>query len=485
MAVGDRYFREGITDHLIAQALIKRHNIGSGIEDHEFETQIAGELLAKGHELLAKPLTLTLGRNRYLAHLDRVVGLRRENEASDKGRALESHEMIVVCLAVKLTGCEVQSKRQTEHLLSQLNREFVFMATKGDILAHSDIGHRYDTHEVTMLIRLFACTTALSIAAFGLAQNTLSYTEVLSGKLPATLKANEIPDGFKACRIKVAGTSTNPISDMMSPMLMMMGGLSTAFGSAGDRKPPGILSVMDVAWTKGDIVTVGGGEFMVTYSLSMEIWDLASLGDPKNVTVPELKLNLIRTSAINSMQPLVAMTRESFAAALADRGSPSTAIEVSSSSGEDEAAVASASDANDRLSRAKQLALGCMMYSSDYDDVYPWAQSSKGWFTVIQPYVKNNELIYTHNPNASPNSNTFRFNLNIGGVNVSMIEDPANAVLLFDPVPDENGLRVVAFADGHAKKIAIEGWPAIEKALQRKYKRSATKPLPANLGAGG
>src|SRR5947207_11561477 len=58
------------------------------------------------------------------------------------------------------------------------------------------------------------------------------------------------------------------------------------------------------------------------------------------------------------------------------------------------------------LSNTKQIALGELMYSQDYDEIvmpweivnrnaYPIADQLGGvWTTIIQPYVKNNQILF-------------------------------------------------------------------------------------------
>ena len=57
------------------------------------------------------------------------------------------------------------------------------------------------------------------------------------------------------------------------------------------------------------------------------------------------------------------------------------------------------------LSNTKQLALGCLMYSQDYDTKYPftywngpppppWNGVWVYWYQLIMPYVKNNQIFY-------------------------------------------------------------------------------------------
>ena len=143
------------------------------------------------------------------------------------------------------------------------------------------------------------------------------------------------------------------------------------------------------------------------------------------------------------------------------------------------------------LSNVKQLALGCHMYAQDYDEYMPVVQHRTTaalygyWFDVIQPYVKNVQIIYCPSEPASypgygwnyPHAG-YRLDLN-QQVHMAKIRYPAEFMLFGDsnlgsyrhylycavhwPVPPgiRDATNVVAtrhseganvgFADGHAK----------------------------------
>jgi prepilin-type processing-associated H-X9-DG protein len=129
------------------------------------------------------------------------------------------------------------------------------------------------------------------------------------------------------------------------------------------------------------------------------------------------------------------------------------------------------------VSSVKQLSLGMLMYTSDYDDITPFAQSTTAVQYVTYPYIKSLDLWSTGNPNNS----RFLYNTSIGGVAMSDIPEPMNTVMFYESAPWPDGRRVVAFVDGHARVLTDAEWRSYSPTLQLKLKKSA-KPLPGNYG---
>lgn len=106
------------------------------------------------------------------------------------------------------------------------------------------------------------------------------------------------------------------------------------------------------------------------------------------------------------------------------------------------------------ISDAKQIALGVIMYSQDFDDTTPLMANTKD---AIMPYVKNKDLFTA--PGDPPGTDSFSFNEKVMGIPESKIASPANTVLLYQGSNhqlhfDKDGKAAVAFCDGHAKLIS-------------------------------
>ncbi len=157
------------------------------------------------------------------------------------------------------------------------------------------------------------------------------------------------------------------------------------------------------------------------------------------------------------------------------------------------------------LSNTKQLGLGFMQYTQDYDEKLPLWRNTMGtsgvggddryWYQVIEPYVKNNQVLIC--PSRADRSVGYGMNCdNLGygsssscgpAIGLAQIAKPAETVLLIDlnspcaysPArwiagpsdPDWEGLYLyylpsaihngggnVAFCDGHSKWLQSDAY---------------------------
>lgn len=320
---------------------------------------------------------------------------------------------------------------------------------------------------------------ALLAATSAFAQSSTDFKSLLSGSgQPSSIKVAEMPETFKAARIKVGGSSASGggLGDMMGLMMFgMMSSLGSLGGGSGNQ-PPSFLTLLDVSWTDGSVVSVSGSDFLVTYGIELDMMEMAA--QPK--AVPAMKLKLLRTSAINSFQPLPELTKAAYLKAMEDMTKDRPADSDTAAPIRPE--VTTADDPkSETISRAKQAVLGMMMYLSDFDDQFPYVQGSQAAHFVTYPYVKNKDIFMSMNP-LSPTR--FLFNINLGGVQAGDIEEPARTPLYIDAKPWPDGGRVVGYSDGHVKYMPAESWADIENMWKRKWKRTAKVPLPASTGEG-
>jgi len=118
-------------------------------------------------------------------------------------------------------------------------------------------------------------------------------------------------------------------------------------------------------------------------------------------------------------------------------------------------------------SNLKQIGLGLLMYSQDYDEIIP---SPKDWDDKLLPYLKDEQLYNC--PTVRPKIYGYALNTNLSEVNSSQVETPSMAVTFFDSQQLEKGTgggqsdiayrhkvmadarftgANIAFADGHVQ----------------------------------
>jgi len=116
------------------------------------------------------------------------------------------------------------------------------------------------------------------------------------------------------------------------------------------------------------------------------------------------------------------------------------------------------------LANAKQLAIGQLMYSYDYDDHLP---PSEKWMDTVLPYCNKNDYYCPTIKDRRPDQFGYAFYFKWSGRQLTTFDPPEHAILLFESVVlDKNaatglvgfGKRHTSvpfgFADGHCKVYA-------------------------------
>lgn len=117
------------------------------------------------------------------------------------------------------------------------------------------------------------------------------------------------------------------------------------------------------------------------------------------------------------------------------------------------------------LSSIKQLALGTIIFSSDYDDKI--ATTPANWHKAIFPYVKNENIFRA--PGDPKKGDSFNLNPAVANRSMAAIEEPAKTVMIYQGRNGKlefynDGRAAVAFCDGSAKLFT----PAEAKKLRWK-----------------
>jgi hypothetical protein len=225
------------------------------------------------------------------------------------------------------------------------------------------------------------------------------------------------------------------------------------------------------------VITVENARFLVTYKPELDFAVLAVRGTglPSTSHLSDhLILELVRVDSISSMTPHPLFTKNRLIAALTKDPEDGMETVPETATGSH---TAMPSGLADRKAMArnnyKQVALGAMLYAADYDDYLPYAQTTATVQSVTNPYLKSGSV--WRNPN--PNGGRILFNTKVGGVSMVEFDMPTEIPMFYDEKAWPDGSRMVAYLDAHVESVPASGWAAVQKQLNRKWKRKG-KPLP-------
>ena len=145
-------------------------------------------------------------------------------------------------------------------------------------------------------------------------------------------------------------------------------------------------------------------------------------------------------------------------------------------------------------SNLKQIGLGLLQYTQDYDQKLPILTTQQGWFGALQPYVKSTRLFQCPDEKESGDDKLidYWFNQRLAGVEGKQIFDDKNTLMCGDGEPsDDPNASLTAlpplwrtkedsparrhfsetafylFADGHVRQLAPDKI-TIDKPSQRR-----------------
>jgi hypothetical protein len=264
--------------------------------------------------------------------------------------------------------------------------------------------------------------SAAAICAI-LSSQTLPVTKYVpkDTKFVATYRLKDLPVGYTAYTIKYDLASANGLSPF-----------AYSGGMGGNSEGALIFDLLTVSYTAGETITNEGVEYLVAYVPNLfHVARGMGTGTPKIAEVP-LDLTYIRKDKILSFGPRTDLD----AGSLLTPKSPTDPVEVDSAQ-------------TRTSSNMKQVALSIMMYSQDYDNLFPATSSTADTQEVTFPYLKNAEVWKTYNPAGG----RVLFNNKVAGASTNAIPLPAETVLLFEERVWADGRRAVAFTDGHVKFV--------------------------------
>lgn len=109
------------------------------------------------------------------------------------------------------------------------------------------------------------------------------------------------------------------------------------------------------------------------------------------------------------------------------------------------------------IARAKQVAIATLMYSQDYDGLFPAAKTQAAFVNATYPYLKTREAYN----DANPKKGSILFNFKLAKKKMTSIVNPAKTVMVYSEYAWPDGGRVVGWADGHAKYVSPQAWAEV------------------------
>lgn len=131
------------------------------------------------------------------------------------------------------------------------------------------------------------------------------------------------------------------------------------------------------------------------------------------------------------------------------------------------------------LSQVKQSSLGVLLYSSDYDDLFPYVRTPSQLVEVTCPYTKSRDAWKTFNPGKP---GIFVYNPSLPGASLADLKSPETIPMVLDPYgrrgrnESDGWFFITSFVDGHAKSVRESDWAPFKAKLSLKLKRYG-KPL--------
>jgi hypothetical protein len=330
-----------------------------------------------------------------------------------------------------------------------------------------------------------------AVAVLGQSQDT-TLADLLAGKsVPTEISAKQLPAGFSAVEIQVAGGGGGGLDSFLSSPFLIMGALMRGDNSPSGP-PPDAIAALTAVWTAGLTLRIDGSVYYVTYGYSLT--DAVSATEPPSV----LKLKLIRVDSVTSLRPLgnlspdlSALSRPTSTNTEAELPyhipTPTADMDVGTAPApffiSEEQAISSEGRAA-RLSAMKSLLLRTEVVLGSTKNVFPFVQSTASMYGVLghargaaTSPAKFYEIA------ASPRGGVrFVFNMSLAGVDSTTVGNNASVPIWYEQDPDLDGNRVVGLLNGSTRLVNTAEWSAHYAALIRKNysKAKGQKPLPPN-----
>ncbi len=114
------------------------------------------------------------------------------------------------------------------------------------------------------------------------------------------------------------------------------------------------------------------------------------------------------------------------------------------------------------MSQLRQIAIAVQMYTQDNNGKLPPFDAYAHFTNAIDNYLGNNTAMF-HQPGTDA---PYVINHALNGLKVSAITIPADTVVVYEAMPWPDGMRNVAFADGHVLLVTEAEWAKLKKTVK-------------------
>jgi hypothetical protein len=286
-------------------------------------------------------------------------------------------------------------------------------------------------------------------------QTETSLADLLSGTaVPHAVKLKDLTPEWR--RLSLSGDTMLGMGGMMQSMMQ---GLGAMFGGG---------AAAEAIYTRGAVLKIGDERFLVGYRLPAQGIDFGALmamgagaagGKPAPDAAPkappskpitpdsELSLVLVNVRAIASISDI-----RPFNLTEAMKSAGPGLMEMIKS-------TAAKPDAGSAVSHLEQAAAAVLAYTQQHDDRLPPMGDAASLEKAVLPFVKSIEVF-----KSPATGRAFLPNPNLSGRKLSSLPEPAGVVMLYSAVPEPDGTRVVARADGAVRTVGAEEWQKLAQA---------------------
>lgn len=298
-------------------------------------------------------------------------------------------------------------------------------------------------------MKIFAVAICgLAFSGFAMAQDL----DLLGSNRQATYTLADLPNDLVPIELSTTKDSIRSLFQMSmysAPIVSPNQDMQPAF------TPEMLMLLSEVMWVPKFDGVNGGGEFLIGYKIDFNRFPMRGNSN-FDVSSIRFRLTYVRRQSIISMTP-----REDFLPAKLKEMGQNKILPAGTTT-----------DRTITLSNMKQVGTAMMMLLSDYEDRYPYVQSTPQLFAFLEPYLKNTEVFKTKNPMGGQ----FRFNMSLAGASNVEMSNPANTPMIYESEAWPDGKRGVCYADSHAKFVSADEWNAMQPLLKLKLKRYG-KPI--------